>query len=433
MQTQSYNNDAYRSHQPFSFVILGGEFCYVKKYDLTLTNRGEASNAGIEISLDAIDSKIFKNEENTDNYIECEIYSGYLTDTEDPDEQIDSMLNLIKLNQTDRQSKFVNRLEGFVGQPEWTFGDERTLKLQCYDWSQVLREYEWARNLKDGETEVREAIKLVQADLKGIKIVADVYAGSLKLGEQDPQTKKWTYNASGKKYFQILEDCAQKMGKNVIVKGKNIYITKYKEEPVIWHLYYGSRDSAVFKSNKDGLMPFKTANLRYGKVGEVQKSNVVVELMSRTTSKKGKTSQTKYTFPENANVNALTKKITRVLKNNLSEHELKVLAEQIYNKESKKVMTGNVDFEFANPFLDVYDLVTFVADEEQIDMAYLKDDWFSVNSISESYSVDGYTQKIDFDCANEIKNTPGQRKSPVIPRINNSGHSSRSDGRHHKR
>lgn len=403
--------DSQRSHLPFSFVMIGGEFAIVKDYDLNLTARGEASSANINIALEQIDSKAFVKFENDDVFVPIEIYSGYMLDAEDFTKQFGEIINLIKLGQIAKQKKFRLRFDGFAAQPEWTFGDERMLTLNCFDWSQVLREYKWDRNLQDGETEVRTVIKLVQERVKGIKIIADSYSGSLKLGDKDLDTKKWSYHASGKKIFELLEDCAEKMGKNIFVIGKNIYITKYKEQPVIWNYYYGEQDSPVYKASEN-MTPFKSVKLRIGQVGETQKSNVVVDLYSRTTSKKGKVSATHVRYPENAQLTNLTKHITRNLKNNLSEHELKVYAEQIWKKESKKVMTGNIDVEFANPFVDLYDIATFKCSDDQVDMKYIDGIWFSINSINERYSADGWTQTMDIDSSIEIKNSLRERKVP---------------------
>ena len=101
----------------------------------------------------------------------------------------------------------------------------------------------------------------------------------------------------------------------------------------------------------------------------------------------------------------------------LSEQELRVFAEQIYKKESKKVMTGTLDVDFANPFIDLYDVVTFIADDNQVDLGYLDGIWFSINSISESYSSSGYTQVLNIDSDPDLENTLQERKAPPILKL----------------
>ncbi len=417
MSSLSYNKDQYRSHTPFSFVIIGGELAVVQKYNLNLTNKGEASSCQISIPLEGIDTKVFVNNKNKDEHVEVLIYTGYLIDTEDPSTQIKEFVNLINSGRAKNQSRFSVRFDGFASQPEWNFGMTRMLNLSCFDWSQILREYKWETNIKDGDTEVRKVISLIQERVKGLKIIADEYFGSLKLGEIDSETKKHNYGCSGRSYYEILEECAKKMNKNLITLGKNIYITDYKKQPVIWSYYYGSKDSPTY-TEAESLTPFENLTLRFGEIGDKQRSDVVVDLTSRTLSKKGKSSITKVRFPENSTVNSLTKYINKTLKNNLSEQELKVLAENIYKKESRKVMTGNINVSFANPFVNLYDLATFVADENNPDLVYMKGINFSINSISEEYSVDGYTQTIDIDSSPEITGRLKERIAPMQIKTN---------------
>lgn len=395
---------------------MNGQFAFVKNYDLTLTNRGEASSAKISMALDNIDTQVFTEVANKDKYVEVQIYSGYLIDNIDATQQIEEFKSLIQSNRTSTQTRFANRFDGFAAQPEWVFGMERTLNLTCFGWEQIAREWKWESNFKDGDCEVRKVIQLLQDRFQGIKIVADSYAGSLKLGEIDQESKKWSYNASGKSFYEVLEECAKKMNKNVIVKGKTIYITQYKEQPVIWNFYYGSKSAPEYTSQTNAT-PFETVTLRYGEIGEAQKTGVVVDLTSRTLSKKGKASITKIRYPENSTVSSLSKHIVKTLKNNLSDSELKVLAENIYKHESKKVMTGNADVKFANPFIDLYDLVTFITDSENQDLKYMEGVNFSINSITETYSSDGYEQKLDFDSSLDATGTLKKQVAPIKPKV----------------
>jgi hypothetical protein len=413
----NYNEDIFRSHTPFSFVVIGGAVCPVKNYDLQKSNKGEADMLKLSVSLDVIDPELFV-ELKKDEYVPVSVYSGYLIDTEKAETQIKTISNYIKNKQFKNVKTFANRFGGFMGNWEISYGDERKIDLTCYDWSQVLRQNAWERNLKDGETEVKTCIALLQKNLPRFNIIADSYSGSLKLGEQDQESKKWTYSASGKKYWEILQDCAQKMGKKLFMKGLDIYIKTYLEAPLLWTFYYGSKDSPTYQANKE-MIPFKTAVFRAGKFGEIQHSNVIVELTSRTTSKKGKASLTKVRFPENSTRGELTKFISKTIKNNLSDQELKVLAENIYKKESKDVITGNLDVDFANPYIDVYDTATFVGETKSSYISEFDGVWFSINSINETYGPEGYMQTMDFDSDPAIKNTL-KEKSQIIPKAKSS-------------
>jgi hypothetical protein len=203
------------------------------------------------------------------------------------------------------------------------------------------------------------------------------------------------------------------MGKKLFVKGTDVYIKTYLEEPLMWTFYYGSKDAAVYKASKE-MIPFKNVIFRAGKFGEIQHSNVIVELTSRTLSKKGKASATKVRFPENSTRGELTKFISKNVKNNLSDQELKVLAENIYKHESKDVITGNLDVDFANPYIDVYDIATFVGEAKGSYVSEFDGVWFSINSVSETYGPEGYMQTMDFDSDPSIKNTL-KEKSQIVP------------------
>jgi hypothetical protein len=411
-----YNEDSFRSHVPFSFVSIGNAVCFVKNYDLQKSNKGEADTVKISISLEAIDPEVFI-ELKKDEYINVSIYSGYLLDEDDIKKQIETISKIINNKQFKSLKTFRNRFEGFMANWEISYGDERKLDLTCYDWSQILRQNTWERNLKDGETEVRTCLDLIRKNIPKFTIISDTYSGSLKLGEQDQESKKWTYGASGKKYWEILQDCAQKLGRKLYIKGKEIYIKKYVDEPLLWTFYYGNKGAAAYIANKS-MTPFKNVIFRSGKFGDVQHSNVIVELSSRTLSKKGKASITKVRFPENSTRGELTKFISKTIKNNLSDQELKVLAENIFKKESKDVITGNLDVDFANPFIDVQDIATFVGETKNSYVGEFEGVWFSINSISETYGPDGYMQTMDFDSDPDIKNSL-KTKSAAVPKPTN--------------
>lgn len=411
--------DIYRSHSPYAFIYIGGELCEVKSYELEVTTRGEASNCRLVIPIDNIDSTLFANDSNDGKQIPIELYVGYMQDEIHQSISqgvIDEFAMMIHQGRSKEQRMFSLRFSGFVTQPEWSFGEERMLYLTCHDWSQFLREYKWEKNLKDGDTEVSKIIGNMQGKMSGIKIVADSYSGTNRLGEKDAESNSYVYRASGKSYWEILTDCALKLNKKLFVEGQTIYITRYRKEPVLWPLYYGPYEEKV--GLKRGQY-FSNLTLRYGQIGESAKTNVVVDIYSSKVSKKGKEKATYVRYPENAPIKSNTLHIKRRASLNMDESELKVLAENIFKKFSKKNMTGNVFIPFANNFMTPYDLVQFVADEEYTDLQFVKDYYFCVNSISESYGVESYTQSIDIDTDPDIDKktvTLGKRVSPPKPK-----------------
>jgi hypothetical protein len=413
------NTDIYRSHTPYAFVFIGKQQCLVSEYDMSITTRGEAGRCNITIPLDNIDTTVFAETSNKDERVPVEIWVGYLKDMQDEKnnsvlKQIEQIGNLVSQGKSDQQRMFVKRFDGFVSQPEWKFGSERTIRLTCYDFSQPLREYKWDRNFKDGDTEVSKVVKAIEARVSGIKIECDSYTGIRRLGEKDAESGKYTYYASGKSYWEILTDCAEKLGKRVFIQGKKIFIKNFKQAPKIWKMYYGSADRQKIDGAQVGQY-FEEVTIRYGEIGESAKSDVVVDLYSQNLTKKGKEKKVYVRYPENAAIKSNTRHIVRTVSNNMSEQELRVMAENLYKKNSRKVITGNISLPFANNFLDTFDVVTFVSDGVYKDIDFLKNYYFCVNSIQEKYSANGYSQDIDFDSDPDINEKTVKPKERIAP------------------
>lgn len=58
------------------------------------------------------------------------------------------------------------------------------------------------------------------------------------------------------------------------------------------------------------------------------------------------------------------------------------------------------------------DAIEFVPDDDAIDMHFLKGYWFTVNSIEERYSSEGYSQSIEFEADPLLANSPVKRIAP---------------------
>lgn len=414
------SDDIYRSHTPYAFVFVGKQLCLVESFDLTMTSRGEASRCTLTIPLDNIDTTVFANSANDDKRVPVEIWCGYLRDMQDKKgesipKQIERIAAKVSQSQSDQQRMFSKRFDGFVSQPQWTFGDERTIKLTCHDYSQTLREYKWDKNLKDGDTEVSRVIEAIKKRVEGLNIRYDSYAGVKRLGEKDIESGKYNYSSSGKSYWEILTDCAEKLGKRLFIQGKEIEITNFKQNPKIWNMYYGSKERQKIEGRQVGQY-FKKLTVRYGEIGESSRSDVVVDLYSQNLTKKGAAKKTYVRYPENAAIKSNTRHIVKKVSNNMTEQELRVMAENIYKKSSRKLVTGNIDIPFANNFIDIFDVVTFVSDPEYKEIDFLKNYYFCVNSISESYGLTGYSQTVDFDTDPDINQKTVKPKQMISPK-----------------
>lgn len=397
-------------HTPCAIVFIGGEYCDVETFNIELTANGESSKCNIEILMEAIDSTVFAKETNQDKKVEVVIYTGYIED------QINSKaykLQVSKLinSQIERNKNLKKRFEGFVAQPEWTFSSESKVKLSCFDWSQLLKEYKWEKNLKDGDTEISRIFSIAQNKLVDFTIKADGYTGTQRLGERDADSNSRVYRASDKSIWEVLNECAKKLNKNIFIEGRTIYITKYKEKPVEWPMHFLSVNS---KKKLSGAQFFTSASFKYGEIGESVKSNVVVDLYSSKLTKKGDAKATYVRYPENAPIKQNTLYIKKYVKINSEESELKTMAENIYKKFAKKTMTGSLELPFANNNIDVYDLVKIECEDQDNQINFVKDFYFSVNSISESYGNGGYTQTIEIETDPDInKNTVSYSKLPA--------------------
>lgn len=396
-------------HTPFSYVVVGDQICPVIEYDLSLSSRGEASTCSILISLDNIDSTVFANEVDTGRRVPVKVYSGYLEDSTNINSIISKIYNSTFNGLNVDSSEFSLRFDGFGAQPEWQFGEERVIRIVCFDWSQPLREYKWDQNFKNSDAEVSSVINAIQRRIPGIKIITDPIPGSNKLGDRDAETGEYTYNASGKSFWEVLMDCAGKISKRVFIEGSNIYITRFRRDPSLWNMYYGPQDSVDLSKN----MLFRNLTLRYGEVGESSKTNIVVDLYSTKLTKKGKERKAFVRYPENAPIKENTRHIKLNIGGNRGEGELGVVAENIHRRLSRKTMTGNVNIPFSNHKINIFDLVQFVSTQEYKELSFVKDYYFSINSITENYSSDGYTQTIDIDTDPDInKDTVTNRIAP---------------------
>lgn len=402
---------------PFAFAVVGQELCKVSSLSISLTSDSEAGTCELTIPLENIDSTIFVTSNQEEKKIPIEIYIGYVNSGTNADETMNEIESLwdsrsskkSKFNQT-----FVKRFDGFVAQPEWVFGDQRMLYLRCFDWSQMLREYRWPLNLKDGETEVSRIFSLIQRNLVNFDISADGYVGTQRLGERDVESNTITYASSGKSYWEILQECASKVNKKLFIIGKTIYLRDTLPDQKQWSLYYGPQEK---NKNLEKGEYFTNLRLRYGEIGEPARGNVVIELYSSKSEEKGESKRIYVRYPENAPLKENTLHIRQVVKVNTEESELRVIAENMYKKYAKKIMTGNVELPFANNYIELLDLVRFTSDDSKSDISFLKDYYFVVHSITERYDANaGYVQTLEIDTDPDINKTTVSMKGVLAPK-----------------
>lgn len=402
---------------PFAFAVVGQELCKVSSLSISLTSDGEAGTCELSIPLENIDSTIFVTSNQEEKKIPIEIYIGYVnsgTSAEETMSQIESVWDSRSSKKSKFNQTFVKRFDGFVAQPEWVFGDQRMLYLRCFDWSQMLREYRWPLNLKDGETEVSRIFSLIQRNLLDFEISADGYVGTQRMGEKDIESNTINYNSSGKSYWEILQECANKINKKLFISGRAVFIKSTISEQKQWSLYYGPQDKN--KDLKKGEY-FTNLRLRYGEIGEPTRGNVVIELYSTKTSEKSESKKVYVRFPQDAPLKENTLYIRHVIRANTDESELRVIAENMYKKYAKKTMTGSVELPFANNYIELLDLVRFTSDNPNSDISFLGDYYFVVHSIQERYdSNNGYAQTLEIDTDPDINKSTVSLKGVLAPK-----------------
>ena len=411
--------DIYNSHTPACFVIIGDQIVTAQDFNCVSTTRGEAGSATVKIALEAIDSSVFADSSITKNNFGVEIWAGYLTDGQDPNKQLNEVFREIKTKNSSR--RFTKRFDGYILQPEWSFGDSKTLKLSCLDWTGFLREFRFVRNLEGGATELRNIVKMINDDIDGINIVMDKYSGSIKLGEIDNEDNRVVCHSVGKSYYELLDDVAKKAGLIIVPDGKTIYLTKRKSNPMLWDMYYG--DMSKQKSAGAAIgQHFNNLAFRYGAKGRSDKSNVVVEVLGMHYNKKKgggfseKGKRVRAIYPDDVAIFENTKFERITITENLTEQQAKIIAETKYRELASRLITGTIELRFANPFMSLQDIVTFVPDEKEKELKFMEGMWFSVNSITDNFGMNGYTQTIEFDSDPTLDNTPKKKVAPPSPK-----------------
>lgn len=404
-------NDIHRGHVPRALIRIGGQWALVESYSLNINNKGEAQSCRIRIPLENIDSVVFNDPQILGSMHAVEIWSGYIEDVGDTEKQIAELRKIIARKAS--QPYLVKRFDGFVSQPEWTWGEEgEYVDLDCLDWSSVLREYKFFVNLEGGDTEVRAILKKIQSDLKGITIDFDDYPGSVRLGDFDNVDNKITYNCGGKTYWDMIDDCAKKLGYIVICENRTIKLTSQKKSPMIWNMYYGPEQRQELVNDQPRGQFFKNVQIRYGQKGRLDKSNVVIECVGTNKKEKGTAQQVRVIYPEDQAITSVTKYEYISVPGDVRETQLKIIAEHRYRQLASRLMTGSLELPFANNYLNLWDIVEFVPDESKDSMHFLKGYWFNVCSISEEFNKSGFTQRVEFESDPTLEKTVKRKIAP---------------------
>jgi hypothetical protein len=395
--------DVFRGSEHFAFCMIGGTVVPIESYSAFINTRGESQTADIRIPLENIESSVFADDANSDDHIPVQIWAGYLEDTKNRQEQIGQLIREIYKVKDDStisqlpSRKFVKRFEGFVSQPEWSFGESEYVDLSCLDWSSILREYEYYKNFNDGACEIRNIVSTIQKDFSGIKIELEDYKGSVRLGEYDNVDQKQTYNSSGKKYWDILDDCAKKLGYIIIVQGRTIKLTSQKKSPYVWPIFYGDKENILDENGVAKGQVFQNLRVRWGAKGHIEKSNIVIECFGVDDKKKGKDRQIRIIFPEDQAITSVTRYVRINVPGDCNKTILKTIAENEYRERAARLVTGTLDLPFANPHLELRDILEMVIDKTRPNALFLNGYWFETVAISENFSAEEYSQNVEYE------------------------------------
>jgi hypothetical protein len=403
--------DVFRSHKPVSIVFIGGEAVLCKNYNFTVNNKNEAQVGSAVLALEAVEAKVFADNSVVDNIHEIEIWTGYVEDVLDINQQIAQLKKQLK--NKEKPKTLVKRFTGIITQPEWEIGTNGAmLNLSFGDVTTLLREYKYYDNFEDGATEVKNILKSIEKDIKGLTIICDDYPGSARLGTYDQFDKKQTYHCGSKSYYEIIRECAAKLGYIIIVDGKTIHLTSQKKNPHIWPMYYGPRDKQKIADEQKGQY-FDNLRFRYGEKGRIEKSEVVVEVTGTDWTKKGKEKHQRVVFPEDKAITSVTKYKKINISGDVRKRDLQSIAENEYRKLASRLITGSLDLKFANPFIDLWDIIEFVDESDEGYIKHLAGFWFNVCSISETYNESEYSQTVEFESDVTLPNTVKRKIAPV--------------------
>lgn len=414
--------DAHKAHTPKAVVIVGGQTVICESYNIVSNDKEEVSTCTIRIPLDNIDSSVFANRNPADGIFDVQVWAGYITDDVDPDAQLLNAVKLIAAKQT--PPLFSKRFDGYVIQPEWEFGESRYLTLSCVDWTQILRETRMDVNQKiqGSYCECRNLVSLVQKHFTGIKISIDSYPGSQKLGTHDAKKVQDTYNPGSKNLFEVLQEIARHLGYSIYTDGKEISIKEPYKKVHVWSMYYGDKDNQKDAGGNAVGQYFSNLRIRYGTKGRASKSNLFVNVVGiDITGKDAKTKKIDEWFPKRPKdfSGADESQIIKIVVNGpIKKQYAQNHAKNIYTRARKSLVTGNFDLPFANNYLKVGDLVTFVGDDSDSgkEISFLKNLNFSISAITEEFNNSGYTQTVEFETNPSAENAPKDHPKPNPPK-----------------
>jgi len=377
---------------PIVFAILGKQYVMCTSYDFVINNKNETSTCNLTIPLENVDTTIFASDSEFSNIVPVEIYSGYFNDID----QVNIIYKDIAEGKIGKQ--FKKRFSGYVSQPEWKFGKERLLNLACLDWTGFLREFKFADNVESNSTECSAIVNVIKSRVKGINITMDKPPGSYLLGDNDNKSNKQTYNASGKSLYDVLKDVANKLGYIITVDGNNVHLGKSGTIVNTWHFDYSNEHTDTTKTCFDDLC------FRFGEKGRTDKANLVIRVLGSDHTKKGKEKKIEVIYPEGTRITKDTQVKTVKIYLDIKASEANAIAKNEYHRNAKRAITGTISIPFANNDINILDAI--VIDSKQDGLNVLKDYIFGINSITETFDDNGYSQSIEFESDKTLTKRP---------------------------
>lgn len=411
--------DVYRAHVPYSFVVVGGQIAQVEAFEIVKnSNSAEPAEASFKVSIDALDFSVIGNSSVNGSLVPVEIWTGYLSDiaatNKTQEQQINDLRQAIlkkslgtltadgrgtAVRGNQQQRKFSKRFDGYVYQPEYEFSNEEEMAtLKCRDWIGYIKEFKIFEDFKDSQCEVGNIIAKFNRDINGLNFrVFD--RSNYSMADPDSEDGKRIYKTSGRSYGDVLTEICDRTGLRIFQNGLDINLKLQERNPLVWKMYKGSDSSSRTIGDPFGT-PFDRLVIRQGVKGqaEVGGRDLIVEVVgvSRGSGKKAKAKQLRVKFPAGKEPVAGTKLISIPYPYGSvdDKSKLEIYAEEVYKRESSRQIAMSMDLGFGNPFMELYDAVEFV-DGDRGNMQFLANKWFEIVSISDRFSIDGYSQTIE--------------------------------------
>lgn len=419
---QKSGKDPYKiSRRPRCVVLVGEVPVQPISVSMQMNNELEQDICTIvlneHIVSDDTNNKLMKSDFNR---MPVEVWCGYMPETYTND---DDEYKVYAKDSQDYKNWMFMRFQGIVSQPHWKYGlDGDILTLECQDYTTILTEVTITQKAEDTETTCAAVIDKLNKVMSSANMKIEYnspndqkIAQSVRLGSQtkgkDGKTK-YHYSMANKTAWSILQDVVKNCHFDLVKRGQTVFIgnplnskaadpkkpnRQLSNDLTQWKFIYGKH--------------FTELEVRKGQKGQNQNGQVFIKITSSIVQKK-KSKQTQGTFPTNKKIDESGSDVILIQQHyqNKTDAQCAAIAKFIGTSILRKTMTATMTCPFGYPYLNPDDGALFFSDDPNTTqnnrqrgdkLKHLEGIPFRIKSISEEFSMNGYSQNLEFDL--EIK------------------------------